>query len=219
MEWTWRHLSRKALKDAVDLERSKCQKCRLNIGTGHNPLVGWFNTDLEPIRSGVYYLDATVPFPLDDHSIDYIFSEHMIEHLSFECGEFMLAECLRVLRPGGVIRIATPDLRKVISLYSSPALEVARYKAWVQAFSNLPRLPRPECLIINHIMHAWGHRFIYDESTLSTVMLRAGFVNIFRFNVMESDEPELRNLEQHGKAPIGDFANGFETMVLQGRRP
>jgi predicted SAM-dependent methyltransferase len=48
---------------------------------------------------------------------DYVFSEHMIEHVSYAEGLLMLRECLRVLKPGGRIRIATPSLEVLLDLY------------------------------------------------------------------------------------------------------
>ena len=63
------------------------------------------------------YLDATQTFPLPDCSFDYIFSEHMIEHVTYQNGKRMILECYRVLKPGGLLRISTPDLSFLVDLY------------------------------------------------------------------------------------------------------
>ena len=65
------------------------------------------------------YMDATALFPLPDASFDYIFSEHVIEHMSYADGGRMLRECLGVLKPGGRIRIATPNLVRLLGLYAA----------------------------------------------------------------------------------------------------
>ena len=78
---------------------------KLQIGTSDSVRAGWLNTDLIPARRDVIYMDATAPFPFSDNTFDYICSEHMIEHIGYEAGFFMLGECFRVLRPGGTIRI------------------------------------------------------------------------------------------------------------------
>src|ERR1051326_5853954 len=89
---------------------------KLQIGAGPIALPGWLGTDLWPTKS-IIFLDATKRFPIGDHTFDYIHSEHMIEHLSWVEGQFMLQECRRILKPGGTIRVGTPDLRVYSNLY------------------------------------------------------------------------------------------------------
>ena len=91
---------------------------KLQLGTSNNPISGWLNTDLLPTSREVVYLDATRPFPFDGEVFDYVFSEHVIEHLEHPSAVSMLHECFRVLKPGGRIRISTPDLRVLIGLLS-----------------------------------------------------------------------------------------------------
>lgn len=94
---------------------------KLELGTGQLAIEGWLNTDINPRfrRAGppVLFLDATRPFPFPDSTFDYIASEHVIEHVPYDDARFMLGECARVLRSGGRIRIATPDLAQLLSLY------------------------------------------------------------------------------------------------------
>ena len=81
---------------------------RLQIGAGYNMLNGWLNTTLYPFAPGAVYLDASQPFPLPSASFDYVFSEHVIEHIEFEEAALMLSESARILKSGGRIRLATP---------------------------------------------------------------------------------------------------------------
>src|SRR5215470_4711811 len=82
---------------------------KLHIGCGSNILNGWLNSDLRPHTRDVLHLDATKRFPFDDELFDYIFSEHMIEHVSYAEGLFMLGECYRILKKNGRIRLSTPN--------------------------------------------------------------------------------------------------------------
>src|SRR5205823_1818504 len=81
---------------------------KLHLGAAENVHPGWLNTDLHSYGHGgeLVYLDVRKPFPLPDASFDFVFSEHMLEHLTYEEGQQCLGECLRVLRPGGTIRTA-----------------------------------------------------------------------------------------------------------------
>jgi len=72
------------------LNASKTRK--LQLGCGSNLLTGWLNTTLYPFDKGSVFMDVTLPFPMPDSSFDYIFSEHMIEHLEFEQAAWMLSE-------------------------------------------------------------------------------------------------------------------------------
>jgi len=90
---------------------------KLQIGAGRAPLEGWLNSDLHPRRKNIIFLDASAPLPFPDGAFDYIFSEHMIEHLSRDQGSHMLRECFRILKPGGKIRLSTPNLEAILRLY------------------------------------------------------------------------------------------------------
>ena len=66
-----------------------------------------------------------------------------------------------------------------------------------------------------HVYH-WGHRFIYDEATLTVSMIAARLERIKRCEIGESVHPHMRDLERHGTA-IDPAINAFETMVLEGQ--
>ncbi len=104
---------------------------RLQIGSGTHLLDGWLNTDVQIFRRGpVLYVDARRPFPFPDRAFACVFTEHQIEHIARDEAARMLAECHRVLRSGGRIRVATPDLAWVGSLAVPPlGAEQARYVA------------------------------------------------------------------------------------------
>lgn len=89
---------------------------KLQIGAGPNNLPGWLNTDIEP-RQGQAFLDAMKPFPIPDNSLHYVYAEHVIEHLPFKGGMVTLRESYRALVPGGKLRVATPDLEKLVALF------------------------------------------------------------------------------------------------------
>jgi len=200
-------------------------KRKLQIGAGPNILRGWLNTDLLPDfypehRRQVVKLDALEVFPFDDASFDYIFSEHQIEHVTEPEARKLIAECYRVLRPGGRIRIATPDLAAVVSLYRANLSRLEEeYVAWVlERFYPAVRGGNPACYVLNQMLSGHGHRFVYDEETLAALLVGAGFGAVRRFAPGESDDPELSGLETHGLAIGSEVANRVETMVLEALR-
>ena len=72
---------------------------KLHLGCGHNVRPGWLNSDYYPPSDSVLHVDATAPFPLPDASLDYVFSEHMIEHLSYPDGMRMCASATACSAP------------------------------------------------------------------------------------------------------------------------
>jgi len=188
----------------------------LHIGAANFVLDNWFNTDLDPRTPGVYYLDATQPLPFPDDSFDYIFSEHMIEHVPFRAGTNLLIECRRVLRPSGVVRIATPNLRNILALVSTCDAGTETYLTWAVQTFNLPAEPFPKAtVVVNNLFRSWGHQFLYDPETMRRAMEEAGLRDIIEQPVGISAHPSLRRLERHGQA-IGESINEFETMIFEG---
>ena len=157
---------------------------KLQLGTSQTPLPGWLNSDLVPEKSGIVFLDATRPFPFADNSFDYVASEHMIEHVDYPGAITMLQESFRILKPGGKIRVATPDLRVLVNLFSqerTPAQnEYIDYvaKNWVPRGLGVEANDCKEVFVMNNAFRAWGHQFLYDPAALKSIMSRCGFEDL-----------------------------------------
>jgi predicted SAM-dependent methyltransferase len=199
---------------------------KLQIGAGPNALDGWLNADFTPQRPSDIFMDATRPFPLPANSFDLVFSEHMIEHVPFSSGRRMIAECYRVLRPGGRIRIATPNLEQIVGLRTPvPSVEQRQYVSWAIAnhasfaleTDMRENIYRP-AYVINNFFWDFGHYFVYDLETLVATLRVAGFLDAVVCAPGESSVPDLCGLESHG-ALIGEECNRFETMVVEARKP
>ncbi len=196
---------------------------KLAIGASHHVREGWLNTDYLPqYRQGIVFLDATRRFPLADNSVGFIHSEHMIEHVSIQAAKGMVAECFRVMRPGGVIRTATPDLMHLLRVLTQPSdPSIATYIRQINGSSEVPyerERPDSPCIAFNRYMHAWGHQFLFDESTLCTLFEEAGFVQVQRCAINQSDHAVFRDAEMRGMSSDAE-RNAFETMVVEATKP
>ena len=89
----------------------------LNLGCGHRIHPAWLNLDIAPAHQSVIAHNLTEPLPLDDASCSVAYSSHVLEHLPKDQAPSFLAECYRVLTPGGVVRIVVPDLETIARLY------------------------------------------------------------------------------------------------------
>ncbi|HEX2575925.1 MAG TPA: methyltransferase domain-containing protein [Aquihabitans sp.] len=194
-------------------------RLRVMIGSGPTEVDGWLSTDLIPSRPDVVYLDASERFPFDDGSVHRIHTEHMIEHVDHETGRRMLAECARVLAPGGRIRIATPDFDRVVALAGPVDPEVAELFRRSNLRNGLDEEAAADPVYaVNRLFSEYGHRFLYTESLLTRELQAAGLRQVRRYEVGESDDPELAGADHHGEQ-IDPGWNRYQTLVLEAVKP
>ena len=198
------------------LSNHECAK--LVIGSGQNPLPGWLNSDLFPASRSVIFLDAKEPFPFRDNSFDYIHCEHMIEHIDFAEGKAMLRECFRVLKPAGTLRVSTPDLGVHLRLFLEPRdHNQDQFIDWVSNnwLQKQGVIKTEAAHVLNLVMHAWGHKFIYDEKTLALSLKEAGFNGWKTYLCGKSDDTNLMNIESHGSFIENIDMNAFESLTIE----
>lgn len=191
----------------------------LNLGCGWNRKPGWLNCDIDTRgQDDVFQMDATVKFPFHSNTFRHVFSEHVIEHFDYDRGQAMLTEARRVMKPGGVIRIATPSIGFLIGLFSHDRSQLADQYIESQCkkfYKDVPRvLPG---FVFNTFVRAWGHTFIYDRQTLRLALEQAGFLNIREMTIQQSSYSALQNLES-----VSQIFKGFielETMIFEAESP
>jgi hypothetical protein len=141
----------------------------------------------------------------------------MIEHISYRGGAAMLGECFRVLKPGGTIRLATPDLRFLLDLLDGPPTKRQRdYIDWAAQFLA-PGQPATPVAVVNNFLHAWGHKFIYDRQTLTDLLQSRGFTRVISREVDQSDHADLAAIDRPARIPADFYA--LETMTLEAVKP
>ena len=96
----------------------------VNVGCGRQIHPAWCNLDLTACAPGVIEHDLRQGLPFDVDTCDAVYHSHVLEHLRPEEASRLLSECFRVLKPGGTLRIAVPDLEGIARQYLS-TLEAA----------------------------------------------------------------------------------------------
>lgn len=190
---------------------------KLQLGSGGNLLPDWLNTDKSVCGclAGSVYMNVGKKFILPDNSVDYIFTEHMIEHVDYTQVKNMLSECYRVMKTDGVIRIATPNLQFLDDLYHNPQKEInEQYVEWAAQKAGLPS---SSVYVVNHFHTAWGHQIIYDFDTLSALLAEFGFKDVRQCEMSKSEHEPLKNIEGHFHTMPYELCC-LETMILEARK-
>lgn len=93
----------------------------LNLGCGshYSNNEEWTNIDFASAKTNVIGHNLLNKLPFLDNSFDLVYHSHVLEHFSKEDGAKFVAECMRVLKPGGTLRIAIPDLERMVKKYLS----------------------------------------------------------------------------------------------------
>lgn len=210
---------------------------KVNLGCGVNIIDGdgWINCDNSlvakirrtPLWSGLkllikfgfisnFYLnypklqifDIRKKLPFNDNSVQFIYCSQVVEHLHlYELQQF-LKECRRVLSAGGIIRILTPDLRKITELYLRRDLKLFTENDYLQSdlladHFNLifyPRswIQREKRSIFTRFLDSIPehHKYIFDREALSELMFAAGFNRVECVATSESNFPNARELDK-----------------------
>lgn len=127
---------------------------RLNLGAGDVPLPGFVPVD-RACGTEVY------PLPYPDSSVEEVYASHVLEHFPMRDAEKVVAEWVRVLKPGGRIRIAVPDVRALAhAIVANANMPITAFLYGGQTDPND------------------FHKNGFDESGLRWFMEKAGLVGI-----------------------------------------
>jgi predicted SAM-dependent methyltransferase len=135
-------------------------------------------------------LARTLPFA--DNSVDFFFSSHFFEHLFKKDALRLWLDIYQALRPGGVMRIAVPDLEYAISLYPLQKQKMLENYFFVDDYSSF--LAR--------------HKYMYDFDMLKEALIKIGFVDIHRCRFQEGATPGLDILDNRPE----------ETLFIEARK-
>jgi predicted SAM-dependent methyltransferase len=165
---------------------------KLHLGSGARLLDGWANVDIGGV--GTLLWDLRNPLPLKDKRVRLVYTEHFIEHIEREDAARLLGHARQAMAPGAVLRVSTPDLRKLADDYLNGRVIQMPHGGW---------FPETPCQMLNQGVRWWGHLFLYDEQELVRLLSECGYSDIRRVSRGESEHPELCDLES--RPDFGDL--------------
>jgi predicted SAM-dependent methyltransferase len=159
-------------------------------------------------RNDIAYANAVKRMPYADGTVSVIYSSHMLEHLDRSEARRFMQECHRALAPGGMLRIAVPDLLPLARAYVAGGTADAFLASCVLELDK----PRGLAAKLHYFFFAGReHHWMYDGASLSRLMSEAGFAGVEileagRTSIPDPGELNLREREA-------------ESVYVEGRKP
>lgn len=166
---------------------------------------------------GIVRADVTHGLGYPDSSVEFIYSSHMIEHMARWRALNLLRECARVLQPGGVLRLATPDLREWIDEYSEGNRSRGATPADVLMVKLGTYVEMPGTAAQRFVFRAFSgaiHQWLYDFESLSQLLQEAGFANVTRRDFRDGLVPDLERLEHRREGLRVEATKRLDDLVL-----
>lgn len=156
-----------------------CSKPYLNIGCGNRLHSSFINVDFNWLPGLDLCWDLRRPLPFSAGSMEGVFSEHCIEHLSFVDAGALLADLYRLLVPGGVLRLIVPDAEAFLLAYARwrqglPFAFPAPYQPVLESVDFSP------IMAVNSVFRDHGHHYAYDFDCLQRLLQQHGFREVRR---------------------------------------
>lgn len=127
------------------------------------------------------WLDVSRPFRFPDASFDAVYCSHMLEHLHPDVAEHCLQEARRVLAPGGVLRLAVPDLDAMVAGYDPADPDQFLWGVFQGRGARAKRSARH-----------WWH---YNAVSLEALLRRLGFRQVYQCEFQQGRCPDLERIE------------------------
>jgi hypothetical protein len=185
------------------------ENIKLNVGA--SPIwtkEGWHTLD-HKIRekSETSILGDASNIPLEDRSCQTIFNSHMFEHIPHVKLENILIEFNRVLEKDGILRILTPDLKRIAKAYVETDEEFFKKAkeedesirtdlGYGGMFMNFVVSPGQDTALLNRqlteFISGYAHIYLYDFEMLEILLKNCGFSSITQKSFCVSEYPDYK---------------------------
>jgi SAM-dependent methyltransferase len=188
---------------------------KLNLGGGYRwRKDGWENLDHDGIYNPFGFALQAWQLPHRDESFTACFASHILEHIPHFFIEKTICEINRVMKAGGVLRILTPDLKKLARAYVNN--EQDAMKLYLQedgsnikldqrlgsgvVFLNFIVSPGFDSFLISsdfsQVISGYAHLYCYDYQMLSGLLDFYGFDRIRACSIEDSEIPDHKLLRK-----------------------
>ena len=181
----------------------------LNLGCGPNSRPEFINLDYLWHPGIDVCWDVTRGLPLESKKLAGIFTEHCLEHLPVATLAGVFAECRRVLRSGGTLRVVVPDGELYLTRYADLVRGAAGAELPYAGDDKMNGIYSP-IMSVNRIFREHGHLYIHDFAMLKALLERSGFVDVTKRAFMVGRDPALL---------VDTEARAVESLYLEASAP
>jgi predicted SAM-dependent methyltransferase len=156
---------------------------KLHLGCGLKFIPGFVHVDALPFPHLDYQGEADELDWIPDCTLSLIYASHVLEHFGRAEVDKILGEWFRVLKSGGVLRLAVPDFGACASLYVSGRLQ--------RGILDIAGL------ICGGQRDQYDyHKMIFDETDLTNRLARVGFEQIRRWDHRATEHADIDDYSQ-----------------------
>lgn len=167
---------------------------KLHLGCGIRKFPGWKHFDIGDYE----HLDGhdIINLPYPDNSVDLIYSSHTLEY--FDRNEIIevLNKWYKILKPGGIIRLAVPNFEAMVKLYY---LEMMPIETFLGPLYGKMQPSGHEIIY---------HKTAYDFRSLRILLESIGFVDIQLYDWKQTEHGHIDD-HSHAYLPHMDFDKGI----------
>ena len=182
----------------------------------------WTGVRDVPMPGCIVHDLTQLPLDIQDNTYDGIYSEHFIEHLDKEQGVALFNECMRILKPGGVLRTVWPPMDVVNWLMSERDLSKNSFVTHYYSFYILKEHFAPpgyerhriqEQVAQGLLWQKGEHKYLWGKDEMIQELETLGFVNVKELEYQRSQIAEFSNIDTPG------HIRQAHSAVVEARKP
>lgn len=173
---------------------------KLHLGCWHRNIPGFINVDLCDMPHIHYKSSIDDLSMFEDESAELIYSSHSFEYFDRVEAVAVLKEWHRVLKKGGVLRLAVPDFDKLLEVYKISG-DLNKILGPLYGRMQIKTLTGGGDLTLYH-------KTVYNFTSLNEILCENGFCNVHKY---EWQNTIHKDYDDHSQAyyPHMDKENGI----------
>lgn len=155
-------------------------KCKLHLGCGKRYIPGYIHIDLSDYEHIDYRMDIKKLSIFKDNSVDVIYCCHALEYFDRYEAKDALIEWHRILKSGGILRLAVPDFENICYIYSVKKHDLDSRGILGPLYG---RMKSNDKIIY--------HKTVYDFKSLKKILEDVGFRNVHRYDWRDVEHSDV----------------------------